>query len=233
MNAKQLSLAMGLTALAVVFSYSASAQFGGGRGGGGMSPEQRAAAWKVEADGVAHSLKLSGEQAAKLTSAYTDARESHSNAMAELRKGAQPGPGMFEEMQALNEAERSKLHNALGDVLSGAQLDAAMSSLGTFNNQWDRLADTYAAFQLSEDKKYQGLDPITQYVVASDKARTEAMAAMDFESMRTASQALKEQLDASLQDVLSAEQHAEWVEKTAPRQRGGGGGRGGGQRPPR
>ena len=68
------------------------------------------------------------------------------------------------------------------------------------------------------------------YVVASDKARAEAMAAMDFQSMRSAMQELKGKLDADLAEILSEEQLAAW--KTGTTQRGRGGPPGGFQRGP-
>jgi hypothetical protein len=212
--------------LTLSFTCSVMAQRGGG--GQGLSPEKRDAAWSIEAGGVADGLKLSAEKAAKLTAAYKAARTSQGAAMQELRATAERGPGMFQEMQALNEAELSKLKKSLEGDLSADEITGALASLGTFSAQWDRLVDVFASFGLTGDKSSKGLALINKYVVDSDKARAEAMANMDFQSMRGAMQTLKGELDTAIGGVVSAEQLTEWKEKTAQRGRGG---RGGGGRP--
>lgn len=210
-------------AVMLMLTSTAMGQF---RGGPPMSPEQQEAAWTVEAHSVAAALKLPEPKAASVAEAYKAARASHGEAMAELRRTAERGPGMFQQMQAINDTERGKLEDKLSGVLNEEQLGTAMESLGTFNNQWDRFVDVLSAFDLSGDNRAKALSLLIDYVIKSDKARSEAMAAMDFQSMRDSMQTLKEELDSQMAEVLSAEQLAVWEEKTA-RRGGPGGGRGG------
>ncbi len=135
--------------------------------------------------------------------------------------------GRFMEMQELSEKERAKLKAAIEGFLSEGQVTKALESLGTFSRQWDRFVDTVAGFQLEDGPLYSALGFVTSYVVDSEKARREAMANMDFQSMRGATQELKATLDASLAGILSETQLASWKEATAFRgRRGGGQGRG-------
>lgn len=227
MNIKKIVVGLVVGAITLSFAGSVMAQRGGGQG---LSPEKRDAAWGIEAGGVAQQLKLSDEKAAKLTAAYKAARTSQGEAMRELRATAERGPGMFQEMQALNEAELGKLKKSLAGDLSDDEITGALASLGTFSTQWDRLVDVFASFGLGDDKQGKGLALIAKYVVDSDKARAEAIANMDFQSMRGAMQTLKGELDTAIAATLSEEQLATWKEKTAQRGRGGRGG--GGGRPP-
>ena len=221
-------------ALAVVFAaFNATAQFGRGRGPQ-LAPEKVEAAIALEAKGVARDLELSEDAAEQLLAAYRDARHSHQKGMAELfgQGGGGGGMGRFMEMQELSEKEGAKLKSATEAFLSEDQTTKALESLGTFSRQWDRLVDTLIGFQLEDGPLYSGLGFVTRYVVDSEKARSEAMANMDFQSMRGARQELKAALDASLAGILSETQAASWKEATASRgPRGGGPGHGPGGGP--
>lgn len=230
MKREKLQVGLCITAMVSVMlfftvSMDASAQFG--RGGPQLAPEKLEAAWALEAKGVANELTLSENSAAKLAGLYKEARESHQKGMQELFAGGGGGMGRMQGMRDLNEKERAALEKALQDVLSAEQSASATKLLGTFNRQWDRLVDTLAAFELEDEKLFPALKLVNRYVVDSDKARSEAMANMDFESMRTVSQELKAKLDSSLAETLSEEQLAKWKEATA-RRGGRGGGFGGG-----
>lgn len=199
----------------------------GGRGGPPMAPEKLDAALTLEARGVAKELGLSDEVTAKVVDAYKAARKSQQAAMRELFSAGRGG-GMeaFQERLALNEKERGKLEEALKGFLKAEQAGKAVASLGTFNRQWDRFTDTLAGFQLGEEKLYPALKLTCQYVVDSDAARSEAMANMDFQSMRSTAQKLKAKLDAGLAEILSEEQLSAWKTATVRRGRPGGGSRG-------
>ena len=223
---KRMSVALCSLLTITVLCASAAAQRGGGPR---MDPAEQAAAWKLEAGGVAHGLELDGAATAKLAEAYATARASQREGMAEIRSTGERGPGMFQVMQELNAKESGKLGKALGEFLSDGQVTKALAPLGTFNNQWDRMASAIAGFELPEDKLQLALSLIQTYVVDSDKARQEAIAAMDFQSMRAANEELKARLDEGLKLLLPQEDLATWTEATAFRRRGGRGGGGGGR----
>ena len=223
-------LAMGL----MVFTAATAdaQQRGGGRGGPQLSQEDREAAWTLEANGVAHDIGASDEEAAKIVTAYTAARTSQGAAMREARQsGAGGGFGNFQAIREITAKEREALQKALGEIVSADKAATATESLGTFNRQWDMMANTLAAFSLAEEKQNACLTMIAKYVVSSDKARSEAIANQDFQSIRTISQEQKSALDALIANQLSEDQLATWKEKTAPRGFGGRGGRGPGGGP--
>lgn len=217
------------TALCALLILTIAADATAQRRGGGprLDPANQAAAWKLQASGVAHELSLGDEEAAKLAEAYTAARKAHDAEMQELRGTGERGPGMFQQMQEINAKERSKLGEALNGFLDEEQTAKALAPLGTFNNQWDHLAHVIGGFDLENEKQHKALALVSAYVVKSDEARESAMASGDFQSVRESTRVLKEDLDKSLADVLSEEQLAKWNEQTAFRGRGGPGGGGG------
>lgn len=227
------AIAVGLALAVVLTAFNATAQFGRGRGPQ-LAPEKVEAAIALEAKGVARDLALSKDVAEQLVAAYRDARHSHQKGMAELfgQGGGGGGMGRFMEMQELSEKEGAKLKAATEAFLSEKQAAKALESLGTFSRQWDRFVDTLVGFQLEEAPLYSGLGFVRSYVVDSEKARSEAMANMDFQSMRGATQELKAALDTSLTGILSEIQVASWKEATTFRgPRGGGQRRGAGEGP--
>jgi hypothetical protein len=219
-----------LIAVAVVFGLGAVAANAQGPGGPQLSSEDREAAWELQAKGVAKDLGLADDAAAKLVDAYKTARRSHQEALAGLAGGgggALGGGGgaeRFQAFQKLNEEHRAKLKEALSGVLNEEQAGRALASLGTFSRQWDRLVDTLAGYGLDGEKQAKGLSLIAAYVVEADAAMAKAREGGDFQAIRTAAQGLKDKLDTSMADVLSAEQLAQW--KTATVFRGGRGGPG-------
>jgi hypothetical protein len=52
----------------------------------------------------------------------------------------------------------------LSSILSGAQLEYAVSVLGTFSNTWDVMADAIADLKLDEEKTFAALKPIEVYI---------------------------------------------------------------------
>ena len=203
-----------------------------GEGGNRMAQEQLEAAWKAEAGGVAHDIGLSGDNSTKLGTAYQVSRVSQGKKIRELMAEGQRGPGMFSKMQEIGEAEAAILKSEIANFLNAKEVETAISSLGTYNREWDRYVDTLLGFKLSEDKQFQALSLIAIYVIESDKARATAMAAMDFGAYRQATTELKAILDMSMGGVFSETEQATWNEKTQRRNRGGRGGAGGGQNRP-
>ncbi len=211
---------------------SAQAQFGGGGGGGGgrggprLDPAKVAAAQKLEAEGVAHDLGVTGDAVGKMVAAYQANRDAHRKEMDVLMENGQRGPETLFQMQDINDTQRAALKKELEGII-GDKAGAATDVLATYAREWDRYVDTYSSLGVSDDKKFKGLSLIAKYNVDATKARMEAMQAMDMEGARAAGEEHKAKLDAALKDVLSAEQLAKWTEGTARRGGGGGGGPGG------
>lgn len=236
MNHRGMTGSIALIAVAVVFGIGAVAANAQGPGGPQLSPEEREAAWELQAKGVAKDLGLADDATAKLVEAYKAARKSHQEALAGLAGGGAPGGGgalgggggaeRFQAFQKLNEEHRAKLKEALSGVLNEEQAGKALASLGTFNRQWDRMVDTLAGYGLDAEKQAKGLSLIAAYVVEADAAMAKARESGDFQAVRTAAQGLKEKLDSGMAEVLSAEQLAEWKTATAFRGGRGGAGRG-------
>lgn len=222
LSARVTSTVAAFAALTCLWQASAFAQRGRGPA---FAQDRLETAWTLEAQGVAHDLGLSEEATSKLVDAYKDVRASHQKALEELMATAERGPGMFQQMRDVNASERAELKERVASFLDQEQTDEVIKSLGTFNRQWDRLVDALASLGLAEDKQYEGLTLIAEYAVESTAAQEEAMAAMDFQSMRSTMQTMKEELDASMEDILTAVQLSQWKEATARRggRRGPGG----------
>jgi len=222
--------ALGAVLAAGWYSGAAVAQPGGGGGGGGrggprLEPEKAAAAQKLQAEGVAHDLGITGDAVGKMVTAYLANRDAQRKEMETLMATAERGPEMMFQMQDINEKSRGALKAEL-EKIAGAEKGAkATAVLGTYGREWDRYVDVYSSLGVGDDKKFAGLSLIAKYNVDVDKARMEAMQAMDMDGARAASQEHKAKLDTALADVLTADQLAKWNEGTA--RRGGGGGRGG------
>jgi len=195
---------------------SGLAQFGGDLQ---LSPEQQQAAWALEAKSLAREAKLSDEVTENVVAAYRVARGSHQKALQEAiaSGGGGGGFGHFQGTREVNEAEAGKLQAALGEFLQNEQLTEIMATLGTFNREWDVMVDTLAGFELGEEGLYAGLQHVNGYVLRSTKALEEARANFDFESMRSAREEIKGELDTALASILSEEQLAKWKAATARR----------------
>jgi len=229
-TAHYLKIALGAALTVACITSPARAQLGGGGGGRGgppMDPAKAAAAQQLEAEGVAHDLGITGDAVGKLVTTYKASRESQGKSMEELRASGEQGPGMFQAMQDINDAERAKLQKELEGFLKADQVSGAMLPLGTYAREYDRYVDVLAGLGLDKDKQFKGLSLISKCVVDTDMARSMAAAAMDIEGVRAAGRGPKETLDAAMKDLLSAEQLTTWTEGTARRGgQGGGGGRG-------
>jgi hypothetical protein len=212
-----------------------------------LTPEQREAAWKLEADGVAAGLNLSDEVAEKVTAIYVEARQSHEEKTAELRQrarerggagggggeggggagggGGEGGRGagleIQRQVQEITNASREALKVKLDEVLDGETLDKAAKSLGTFDARWDAMVHTVSGFGLESEAQYAVLWAVETYIVDSATARQGA-AGGDREGMMQKMRAIREKLEADVKDILSAEQLAQLTRAT-----GMGGGRGG------
>lgn len=218
-----LGVALIIGAVLCAPALNAAAQQGGG-GGPRMTDEERAAAWTIEATGVSKELGLNEADTSKVVAAYKKSRESHGNAVQELRDSGAVGPEMFQQMQAIADTERGKLAAELEAAIGKEKADTAITTLGTYNRNWDRFVNVLASFGLDTGKQQQALGHIAKYVVDSDKAQQEAMASFDIDGMRAAMQEIKASLDSSMEGLLSAEQLATWKERTAGRGGPGGGG---------
>jgi polyhydroxyalkanoate synthesis regulator phasin len=215
-----------------------------GQGPAALSPEKAKAAWELQAQGVAKRLGFSEEQTKAVVKAYAEARESQSKATQKLRddmrekmqdESADRRAVMAEQQKAieeLNKTERSKLEAAITKATSAEQATKAVTSLGTFNRQWDLMASTIAGFNLDAAKQQPALDAIETFVVAQS-ANVRQGPDADREAARTAMQETRQKLTDALAKVLSEDQMKAFEEAT----RGGrGAGRGGppeGDRPRR
>lgn len=215
-----------------------------------LSPEKAKAAWEVEATGVAKRAMVEDAKIKDVVKAYSEARASYDAAAEKMRAemrakaedkgggndkgggGGGRGAEMMKAMEDLNKAEREKLQKALGAAVSQDQTTKLMASLGTFNRQWDAMADSISGFGLEAKKQQDALNAVEDYVVAQAKIRGGGPDA-DPEARRSANQESRTKLTDSLKKVLSEEQ----MKKLEPMLGGGrgrgpggpGGGGGGGQ----
>lgn len=196
-----------------------------------MPPEKAKAAWALEATGVSKRVGASDDQAKAVVKVYTEARESQAMAADKMRQeqrekarqgggddgGGRAGPGNegMKAMEEMNAKEREKLQKSLGATLSADQTTKAMASLGTFNRQWDQMADAIAGFGLEGAKQQEALNAIEDFVIAQGKIRPGAGAGGgDREAVRSAMQESRQKLNETLKKALSAEQFAKFEETT-------------------
>lgn len=224
----------------------------GGGGGGGfglggrqLSPERAAAAWNLQATGVAGRLGLNAEQTKALVSAYVAARQSHNAEADKLRQEAMQrreeggGPeGMREimtKLQELDKSQRESLEKSLTGAIGADAAAKAMPSLGLFSRQWDNLTDVFSTFKLDSAKQQAGLNAIEEFATTSGAAQLRARAprgpdgggegAPDREAMRAAAQESRQKLLAAMQPILNKEQLTKLEESMGGGGRGPGGGR--------
>jgi hypothetical protein len=207
-----------------------------------LSPEKAKAAWEVQATGVSKRLSLSEDQTKAVVKAYVEARESHGKASQKARDEAlqkmRDNEGedrqaqlaeMTKVMEDVNKAEREKLQKALSSSITADQATKATASLGTFNRQWDGMADAIAGFKLEAAKQQTALESVEDYVVSMAKIRPMDPNA-DREANRTAMQDARTKLTDAVKKVLSEEQMKKFEETIRMPGRGGGPGGGGGRR---
>ena len=216
--------------LAAPFDLAAGADAADGM----VSPEKAKAAWEVEAKGVAGRLGLDAEKTKALAKAYSDARESHTAAQTkmfdEMRGGGGDRTEMRQKMEDMNKAEREKFEKALGATVNADQKTKVMGSLGTFNQQWDRVADAIVGFNLEPKKHQDVLNAVEDWVVAQGKARAN-MAGGDREAAQTAMQESRKKLVDTVKPLLTEDQLGKFEAAMGRGGRGGPGGPGG--NPPR
>ena len=194
-----------------------------GPGGPPPNPEKAGKIWEMQAKMVAQDLALSGELVTKLVDAYKAARESQ---MASMRANRKPGERPdFRAMQEAQQVERGKLETALKSFLNPEQTAKALATLGTLDRRWDRMVAAIDGMNLDEKVKAEALKLVANHVAETGKNTQAAMAANDFDAVRTQNMKSKEKIDADLAKVLSPEQLEKWKEATA--MRGGPGGPGG------
>lgn len=203
---------------------------GGGLGGGGISPEDRAKVETAQAQAVAASLKLDAEKAGKLAEAYSAGKKAAAEKFAaeraagEGREGRSEGGGRgdFEGMRKLQAEQQTQLQESFKAFLDEAQAKEAAEVLGGFNRQWDRLVSVILGFGLDEAKQAEALGHTVAFVKASAKARTDNAGATNMDAVRTAMAAAKKTLDEAIAPLLNDAQKVEWTEKTSRGPRGGG-----------
>jgi len=224
---------------------------GGGMGGGmrsPLSPEKAQAAWKLQAESVGRKLELDAAKTTKVVEAYSAVRDSQQKASDKLREEMRAkaeeaagnaddegGRGGMREMMAemqkaiteLNRTEREKLVAKLAESLDTEQTRKAAASLGTFNNQWDVMVDMLAGFNLEADKLNTSLAATETYVIAAEHARGFGMD--DPESMRTAMQEARANLNDAVKPHLTEEQFTQFQRAGGRGGRGRGGEGGGGE----
>lgn len=211
------------------FAGMAAAQQGG-RGPAPLPPEQAARAHELEAQSVAQALGLSDELTTKLVDAWKASRESTAAAFR-----TQGGQGNRQTMLDAMKAEQTKLEASLKGFLNEEQTAKALGYFSPFVWRWDQMVLAIDDMNLEAEKEKQALVRVAEYVAASAKARESAMAGGggDQRDMRQQMRDMRDKLDTDLGQILSAEQLAQWKEKTAMRggERGGAG-RGAGQAAP-
>ena len=220
---------------------------GGGRqgfGGPQLSPERSAAAWKLQAEGVAKRFDLDPTSTSTLVDSYAAARKENQaaadKAREEMRKEMENDSGDRREMMRkmmvkqdeLQSASRESLKKSISGVLKGEQLDKAMKSLGSFNRQWDQAVDAIGFFKLDAAKQQKALEAVEDYTLAQTEIGNKMRAMFEIGDM-SGGQKLREDMEAArkacidaVKPMLSQEQATKF-EASLPRGMGGmGGGRG-------
>ncbi|MBY0112869.1 MAG: hypothetical protein K2Y21_08610 [Phycisphaerales bacterium] len=236
---------------------------GGGGGGGGrqgmggpqLNPERSAAAWKLQAEGVAKRFDLDPTSTTTLVDAYAAARKENQavadKAREEMRKEMENDSGgdrretmrkMMVKQDEIQTASRESLKKAISGVLKGEQLDKAMKSLGSFNRQWDQAVDAVAFFKLDASKQQKALEAIEDYTLAQTEIGNKMRAMFEIGDM-SGGQKLREEMDSARKTCIEAvkpmltQEQAIKFEESLPRGMGGmrgpGGGWGGGGGGPR
>lgn len=228
---------------------------GGGGGGGGrqggpqLSAERAAAAWKLQAEGVAKRFDLDPTSTNTLVDAYVTQRKANqaeSDKLREdMRKEMENDSGgdrreamrkMMTKQDEQQKASREALRTSIAGVLKGEQLDKAMKSLGAFNRQWDQAVDAVAFFKLDAAKQQKALEALEDYVVTGGEIMAKARAIFEIGDM-SGGQKLREEADKARQQCIDAvklmltQEQAIKFEEALPRGMGGMRGPGGGGGP--
>lgn len=226
-------------------------QPGGGGGGGGrqgfgpqLNPERSAAAWKLQAEGVAKRFDLDPTSTTTVVDAYAAARKENQaatdKAREEMRKEMENDSGdrrdmmrkMMVKQDEIQSASRESLKKSIAGVLKGEQLEKAMKSLGSFNRQWDQAVDAVAFFKLDSAKQQKALEAIEDYTLTQTEIGNKMRAMFEIGDM-SGGQKLREEMDSARKTCIEAvkpmltQEQAIKFEEALPRGMGGmGGGRG-------
>ncbi len=230
---------------------------GGGRQGGPqLSAERSAAAWKLQAEGVAKRFDLDPTSTNTLVDAYLTQRKGNQvesdKLRDEMRKEMENDAGgdrreamrkMMIKQDEMQKTSREAFRTSIAGVLKGEQLDRAMKSLGAFNRQWDQAVDAVAFFKLDAAKQQKALEALEDYVVTGGEIMAKARAMFEIGDM-SGGQKLREEADKARQQCIDAvkpmltQEQAIKFEEALPRGMGGmrgpggfGGGPGGGGGP--
>lgn len=147
-----------------------------------LSAEKSKAAWKVQAEGVAASLSLDAAKTTALVKAYDEARGTNLEAtdklrkqIAEKREQGEEGRAAIEELRLqlldAGKTSRENIEKAFAAILTAEQVTKAMSSLGTFNRQWDVMTDSVLGFSLDSAKAAEATKAIQTYVESMSATR--------------------------------------------------------------
>lgn len=178
-----------------------------------ISPEEIEAAWKLEALGFSHNLKLSEEASAHIVREYTNSRVRLREAFRKAARGGdsdapkRKGPGIGGNtalmLSQLMKKERVTLLDNLRPLLAGPQLERAMLTLGTFSHDWDRMVHTITGFELSREKTLIALSPIEEFIagMSDTQLRSESRAEMQQRMQTQRNELLK-----SMSNLLDDEQ---------------------------
>lgn len=217
---------------------------GGGRqgmGGPQLNPERSAAAWKLQAEGVAKRFDLDPTSTTTVVDAYAAARKENQavadKAREEMRKEMENDSGDRREMMRkmmvkqdeIQTASRESLKKAISGVLKGEQLDKAMKSLGSFNRQWDQAVDAVAFFKLDPAKQQKALEAIEDYTLTQTEIGNKMRAMFEIGDM-SGGQKLREDMDNARKTCIDAvkpmltQEQAIKFEESLPRGMGGMGG---------
>jgi hypothetical protein len=196
---------------------------GGGGGGGGrqgfggpqLNPERSAAAWKLQAEGVAKRFDLDPTGTTTVVDAYAAARKENQTAAdkarEEMRKEMENDSGDRREMMRkmmvkqdeINSVSRESFKKAISGVLKGEQLDKAMKSLGSFNRQWDQAVDAVAFFKLDASKQQKTLEAIEDFTLTQTEIGNKMRAMFEIGDM-SGGQKLREEMDKARQTCIDA-----------------------------
>ncbi len=199
-----------------------------------LSAEKSKIAWKAQAEGVAASLTLDAEKTAALVKAYDEARganlestEKLRKQIAEKREQGEEGRAGIEELRnqllEVGKTSRENIEKAFGAILTPEQVTKAMSSLGTFNRQWDIMTDSVLGFSLDSAKNAEATKAMQKFVETMSNARREPGQQGGGGGMGEARNTLMD----SMKKLLSEEQFGKFQAAT-----GMGGRRGGEGQPP-
>lgn len=111
-----------------------------------------------------------------------------------------------EKRNELLATAKKKLQADLTGILAGAQLEYAVTVLGTFSGAWDVMVDAIAGFKLGEEKTYAALKPIEVHI--AETATLERGPSQDRGAgMQARSESRQKLLDA-MKGLLDDEQYA-------------------------